>query len=675
MVLLPIQKSKPSHKFWVARVNGACFDSSQVGNQSIGCLSLTRWNNSVKAKTRRLSRNPSKKMQSNLLSTVILFIILGIIQMNSQSFYFCSFLTLFFSLILIHAPQGSTNPEFYQTCGNTYSCGDITGLSYPFRSVNDPPFCGYPGFELNCNQDSSTTMVIKNMKYRIVDVFPTTQTIRIVREDIMESTCPVDLVKTTLDYSLFDYAAGYTNLTFLYNCPVSSYSAETDVIACRNSKYHNVFVLPGAVGPGKCNASVTVPVLQVSAATVGSLNSSGLGQLIQEGFDIRWKIDSKACSKCTEKKGRCVYDEYMKQTTCFCPDSPYESASCSVDAFGFSPPLPISIPSPSPDDEPFRRCGESFSCGDIDINYPFWGGGRPKYCGGHPSLEINCESDILSIAIESTTYKVIAINNFTRIVTLARDDLLSNICLDNPEKTSMDLNTFSYVSTDQNITLYYGCTLRSGSQIVPTFPNVFKCNSNIFGIYTLIDVSFDFSLVTCRNEIIARVNQTNAVALVSDTASVEVLRTAISGGFSVNWTAASFDSKCQQCDKSGGRCGSNPDSATFSCHCVAGTHPTDCNDGHNQAGARVNQTNAVALVSDTASVEVLRIAISGGFSVNWTAASFDSKCQQCDKSGGRCGSNLGFAAFSCHCVTGTHPTDCNDRQNQAGGNLFSTIPS
>ncbi|KAK4367965.1 hypothetical protein RND71_011757 [Anisodus tanguticus] len=236
------------------------------------------------------------------------------------------------------------------------------------------------------------------------------------------------------------------------------------------------------------------------------------------------------------------------------------------------------------DDERFRKCGESFSCGDIAINYPFWGGGRPEYCGGHPSLEINCESDILSIAIESTTYKVIAINTFTRIVTLARDDLLSNICLDNPENTSLDLNTFSYVSTDQNITLYYGCTLRSGSQIVPTFPNVFKCDSNIFGIYTLIDVSFDFSLVTCRNEIIARVNQTNAVALVSGTASVEVLRTAISGGFSVNWTTASFDYKCQQCDKSGGRCGSNPGFAAFSCHCVTGTHPTNCNDRQNQGG-------------------------------------------------------------------------------------------
>ncbi|MCD7468295.1 hypothetical protein HAX54_006347 [Datura stramonium] len=269
--------------------------------------------------------------------------------MNSQSFYFFSLLSLFSSLILIHVPQGSSNPdEFYQTCGKTYSCGNITGLSYPFRSVNDPPFCGYPGFELNCNQDSSTTMVLNNINYRILNVHPTTQTIRILREDIMESTCPVDLVNTTLDYSLFDYAAGYTNLTFLYNCPVSSDFAGMDGIACTNSKYHNIFVLPGAVGPGKCNASVTVPVLQMSAATVGSLNSSGLGQVLQEGFDIRWKLDSKVCSDCTGKKGRCGYDEYLKQTTCFCPGPPYESTSCSVDAFGYLPPLPISIPSPSP---------------------------------------------------------------------------------------------------------------------------------------------------------------------------------------------------------------------------------------------------------------------------------------------------------------------------------------
>ncbi|KAM3285961.1 hypothetical protein P3S67_024760 [Capsicum chacoense] len=507
--------------------------------------------------------------------------------MNSQSFCFFSLLTLASSLVLIHVPQGSSNPnEFYQPCGKEYTCGNITGLSYPFLSVNDPPFCGYPGFEFKCNQDGTTTMVINNINYRILNVHPTTQTMRVVREDMMESPCPVDLVNTTLDYSLFDFAAGYTNLTFLYNCPVS-YIAIMDVTACRNSKYHNVFVLPGAVGPGKCTASVTVPVLQTSAVTVGSLNSSGLGQLLQEGFDIRWKLDGKACSECTQKKGRCGYDEFSKKTTCFCPGPPLESSACSAAAFGYPPPFSISVPSPSPDGERFWRCGEPFRCGDIYINYPFWGGSKPEYCG-HPSFEIKCESNIPKIDIESTTYKVIAINTPTRIATLARDDLLSDLCLDRPENASLDLNTFNYVSSDLNITLYYGCTLVTNQQM-PSDPRVFPCGGGTFGLYRLMSVPFGLPGVRCQNQIIYKVNQTSAGALASGTTSVEVLRTAIAGGFSVNWTAR-IDSGCQQCDTSGGRCGSYPDSAVFACHCADGTHPTNCSDGQNQAGGNIFST-------------------------------------------------------------------------------------
>ncbi|XP_015065412.1 LEAF RUST 10 DISEASE-RESISTANCE LOCUS RECEPTOR-LIKE PROTEIN KINASE-like 2.4 isoform X1 [Solanum pennellii] len=237
--------------------------------------------------------------------------------------------------------------------------------------------------------------------------------------------------------------------------------------------------------------------------------------------------------------------------------------------------MPVSL---GQDDQRYGSCGEPFRCGSMDIVYPFWGGSKPEYCG-HPSFEIKCESNIPKITMESTRYEVIDINTPNRIVTLARDDLLSNICLANPKNASFDLNTFSYVSSDLNITLYLGCTVRPGLQLPASSPNRFNCNSNssIFGIYTLINVPFDLSLVTCQKEIIARVNQTNAVALASPTASVAFLRKAIAGGFSVNWTAT-IDSKCQQCHRSGGRCGSNPDSGDFTCHCENGTPSNDCND-------------------------------------------------------------------------------------------------
>ncbi|KAI8031942.1 hypothetical protein LOK49_LG01G03494 [Camellia lanceoleosa] len=45
---------------------------------------------------------------------------------------------------------------------------------------------------------------------------------RIAREDVIEATCPQDLVNTTLDDTLFEYvSSGYRNLSFLYGCPAS----------------------------------------------------------------------------------------------------------------------------------------------------------------------------------------------------------------------------------------------------------------------------------------------------------------------------------------------------------------------------------------------------------------------------------------------------------------------
>ncbi|KAF3669555.1 putative receptor-like protein kinase [Capsicum annuum] len=260
----------------------------------------------------------------------------------------------------------------------------------------------------------------------------------------------------------------------------------------------------------------------------------------------------------------------------------------------------------------FWRCGEPFRCGDIYINYPFWGGSKPEYCG-HPSFEIKCESNIPKIDIESTTYKVIAINNTTRIATLARDDLLSDLCLDRPENASLDLNTFSYVSSDLNITLYYGCTFVANQQM-PSDPRVFPCGGGTFGLYTLIGVPFGLPGVRCQNQIIYKVNQTSAGALASGTTSVEVLRTAIAGGFSVNWTAR-IDSGCRQCFTSGGRCGSNPDSAAFACHCAAGTHPTDCSDGQNQdgyadPGKRFSISKKVAIVGSVGIAGLVIISVS-----------------------------------------------------------------
>ncbi|KAL1536939.1 hypothetical protein AAHA92_29510 [Salvia divinorum] len=256
--------------------------------------------------------------------------------MNSQSFSWLSFLhvvfTIKFLVLLQSLDASSSSAEFYKTCGNTFSCGDtITQIGYPFRRQTDPAYCGHPNLVLSCDgRSNATTIDIMSTTYRVLRIDQATHTMRIVREDLMAGPCPQEMVNTTLDYSLFDYASSYTNFTFLYGCPASNIPG-LSLTPCGSSGYSGVYVFPGTQGPGKCNASVIVPVLLGVDGGGGTENTTRtLNQVVQQGFEVRWKIDGKSCSDCTESKGRCGYDVGTNQTSCFCPDAPYISDTCTM---------------------------------------------------------------------------------------------------------------------------------------------------------------------------------------------------------------------------------------------------------------------------------------------------------------------------------------------------------
>lgn len=252
---------------------------------------------------------------------------------------FLSIFSLKVVLILIqlipHASSIINSEEFnYPTCGSTFDCGKITRISYPFRGTNDPLYCGYPGLVLSCDGDAIARIKIKNMTYRVLDVYQATRTMRIAREDVMVSTCPTDLVNTTLDYALFDYASSSVNLTFLYGCP-EPFSSNLLSYCGRNNDFNSpVYALPGAQGPGRCNSSVIYPVEQMGMGEVGVggtvVNYTGLDQILRQGFDVRWKVDDWGCSDCDESGGKCGYDFISNKTSCFCPTPPYVTTTCSV---------------------------------------------------------------------------------------------------------------------------------------------------------------------------------------------------------------------------------------------------------------------------------------------------------------------------------------------------------
>ncbi|KAI3669643.1 hypothetical protein L6452_40957 [Arctium lappa] len=233
---------------------------------------------------------------------------------------------LILKLLMLVVIEGclSALDGFNGTCDDSFSCGTISGIGYPFRRRQDPAYCGYPGFDLDCDERNPPTIDIMNLTYHILGIDPTTQILRMIREDMVNSFCPQDLVNTTINHELFDYTSSYMNITFLFGCPFSSNVVGFGSILCRNDEVTNpVFLLPGIQGPGNCKTSVVTPV------PVGFVDPTGLGQVLSNGFEVRWKV-GRTCTGCMRSGGRCLYDNGTRLTTCVCPEPTFLADSCST---------------------------------------------------------------------------------------------------------------------------------------------------------------------------------------------------------------------------------------------------------------------------------------------------------------------------------------------------------
>ena len=70
-------------------------------------------------------------------------------------------LHVFFLLVCV---LGKEKDDKYQICSPS-SCGDIRNISYPFRLQGDPPNCGYPEYELICENNRTLTINLQGGKY------------------------------------------------------------------------------------------------------------------------------------------------------------------------------------------------------------------------------------------------------------------------------------------------------------------------------------------------------------------------------------------------------------------------------------------------------------------------------------------------------------------------------
>ncbi|XP_059455083.1 LEAF RUST 10 DISEASE-RESISTANCE LOCUS RECEPTOR-LIKE PROTEIN KINASE-like 2.1 [Corylus avellana] len=231
------------------------------------------------------------------------------------------------------------------------------------------------------------------------------------------------------------------------------------------------------------------------------------------------------------------------------------------------------------EDDPFEVCNRTHACGGVNITFPFWGGTRPDYCG-HPGHELTClETDQYPVmGFEGLDFRVLNINTSSPTFTIARSDLLVDPCAPKYQDTILNYDLFDYASTDQNITIFYGCP------DVPDIPYRFNCShgvsdGNIYAYYLVDEHPWSRQLYPqfnrCDNNIMVPILRSSALALLEDTrGGAPAVEKAMDEGFEVDYNNG-LASVCGVCKDSGGVCGSNSTGA-FVCYCRDEVQPYMC---------------------------------------------------------------------------------------------------
>ncbi|KAL2936671.1 LEAF RUST 10 DISEASE-RESISTANCE LOCUS RECEPTOR-LIKE PROTEIN KINASE-like 1.2 [Bienertia sinuspersici] len=214
------------------------------------------------------------------------------------------------------------------------------------------------------------------------------------------------------------------------------------------------------------------------------------------------------------------------------------------------------------DHHKYNDCSSSLmSCGSLrNVGYPFWGVGRPQYCG-HPALQLQCnlldgeKYPVLKIGDddEQVQYHVLGITT-TPNMTIK---LHETSCLFHGFRKKFDEIFFQFTEKVVNVTLFYDCN-------EPHMEGVLNCtvpcwNKQTTAYYclnkaplnkqleeTLYDVCKQLQIPVLKKELDHLQPQYNPVN--------KTLLEVLDEGFEVEYLNSSA---CSECQNSGGMCGSN----------------------------------------------------------------------------------------------------------------------
>nr|TKS10278.1 hypothetical protein D5086_0000084840 [Populus alba] len=238
-----------------------------------------------------------------------------------------SFLATLLLFLHLTASFPSNDMSNLSNCNHNLSCGSLTDITHPFTGAQRPPDCGPQEFQLTCNiVDSVTTFMFKSLPYQVTRVNQTSQTLRLSRLDFYDDLpCTHLSSSTTFDNDIFSLGSNNKNLTLFYGCKnLGGFVEEKFKFSCPvpgdlEEGFFKVGDPSGLPSTGWCRTSFQVPFLRSKAHQLEAEGSSLLGEVLREGFDVRYSDPYSAdCQTCSKHSGtQCGFDA---KPICICND-------------------------------------------------------------------------------------------------------------------------------------------------------------------------------------------------------------------------------------------------------------------------------------------------------------------------------------------------------------------
>ncbi|KAJ0256086.1 Serine-threonine/tyrosine-protein kinase [Hirschfeldia incana] len=226
----------------------------------------------------------------------------------------------------------SADDKLHILCSKPFSCGDQTGLLYPFW-ISGREDCGHPDFKVNCS-GGFAELSISSVKYRILEANYDSRIIRLARSDFIGNLCPTDPSNMPFNQSVLPLAPSTELLTIFYHCSqefsqyVPAYFGafacgggddddKKDYYVTRNLSSPQLQAISPVLANLSvfCDKNVSIPASGPALNTL-QLNSStdDLQKALEEGFKLGLNQD---CSICLTSGGACGFNRSSSGFICY----------------------------------------------------------------------------------------------------------------------------------------------------------------------------------------------------------------------------------------------------------------------------------------------------------------------------------------------------------------------